>query len=141
DVATTDLGDSTRAGTSALRTAADMVRAGSAKQVLVVASDVRMAAPRSALEANLGDAAAAFLIGDAEVAAALGASLAVTDEIVDVWRTEGDPFVHAWEDRFVVDHGYGAVVREAVKTLLARHGLQAKDFARAVVYGPDARSH
>ena len=141
DVVTGDLGDSTRAGTSALRTAADMVRAGSARQVLVVASDVRMAAPRSAMEANLGDGAAAFLVAADEVAAAFGPTHAVADEIVDVWRTEGDPFVHQWEDRFVVDHGYGAVVREVVKGLCAKHGLSPKDFARAAVYGPDARSH
>jgi hydroxymethylglutaryl-CoA synthase len=141
DVVTTDLGDSTRAGTSALRTAADMVRAGSAKRVLVVASDVRMAAPRSAMEAHLGDGAAAFLVSADEVAAAFGPMHAVADEIIDVWRTEGDPFVHQWEDRFVVDHGYGALVREVVKGLCAKHGLSAKDFARAALYGPDARSH
>lgn len=141
DVRTTDVGDSTRAGTSALRTAADMVRAGSARQVLLVASDVRMAAPRSALEANLGDGAAAFLVGAEEVAATVGPAHAIADEIIDVWRTEGDPFVHAWEDRFVVDHGYRAVVCEAVTELLRRHRLAPRDFARVVLYGPDARSH
>src|SRR5437870_11725786 len=61
DVFTADLGDSLRAGTTALRTAADAVRGGSGKQVLVVAADTRLAAPRSAMEANLGDGAAAFL--------------------------------------------------------------------------------
>src|SRR4029077_11035854 len=53
DVRPADLGDSLRAGTTALRTAADTVRAGSAKRVLVVAADTRLAAPRSAMEANL----------------------------------------------------------------------------------------
>src|SRR5713101_2012189 len=61
DVMTTDVGDSLRAGTTALRSALDAVKAGSAGRVLVVASETRMAAPRSALEANLGDGAAAFL--------------------------------------------------------------------------------
>src|SRR5262245_15865136 len=55
DVLTADLGDSLRAGTTALRTAADTVRAGSAKRVLVVVGDTRLAAPRSAMETNLGD--------------------------------------------------------------------------------------
>ena len=41
-----------------------------------------------------------------EVIATFERAHAVSDEIIDVWRTEGDPFVHAWEDRFVVDHGY-----------------------------------
>src|SRR4029077_3192928 len=67
DVLTADLGDSLRAGTTALRTAVDSVKAASAGRVLVVASDMRMAAPRSAMEASLGDGAAAFLVGAADI--------------------------------------------------------------------------
>jgi hydroxymethylglutaryl-CoA synthase len=141
DVVTTDLGDTLRAGTGALRTAVDAVRAGSAARVLVVASDTRLAAPRSALEPQLGDGAAAFLVAGDEVAAGVAAHHAVADEIIDVWRGEGDPFVHSWEDRFVVDHGYRTSVREAVRGLLAKTGLRPADFARVVLYGPDARSH
>ncbi len=140
DVATIDVGDSLRAGTSALRTAVDMVKAGSAKRVLVAAGEVRMAAPRTALDAAIGDGGAAFLVGDTDVALTLAASHAIADEIIDVWRTEGDPFVHAWEDRFVVDHGYRASVREVVRGLLEKTGVRPGD-VRAVLYGPDARSH
>ncbi len=141
DVLTADLGDSLRAGMTALRTAADSVRSGSATRVLVVVSDARLAAPRSAMEANLGDGAAAFLIGGDAVALDLTAHHAVSDEIVDVWRTDGDPFVHGWEDRFVVDHGYRHNVREVVTGLLARTTLAPKDFQKLVLFGPDARSH
>src|SRR5437899_932043 len=70
DVMTADVGDSLRAGTTALRTAVDAVKAGSAKRVLVVVGETRMAAPRSALEPSLGDGAAAFLVGAAGVALA-----------------------------------------------------------------------
>src|SRR5207253_8594761 len=132
DVMTADMGDSLRAGTTALRIAIDAVKAGSAQRVLVVAGETRMAAPRSALEPNLGDGAAAFLVGADDVALAVSASHTVADEIIDVWRAEGDPFVHAWEDRFVVDHGYRANVREVVRGLLAKTGLGLKDFAKLV---------
>ena len=141
DVLTADLGDSLRAGTNALRAAADAIQAGSAKRILVAIGDVRIAAPRSALEVNLGDAGAAFLLAADGVAAGLGASHNVSDEIIDVWRTEGDRFVHAWEDRFIVDHGYRQNMREVVKGLLGKTKLTAKDITRAVFYGPDARSH
>ena len=141
DVMTADLGDSLRTGTGALRAAADTIRAGSARRVLVVVGDARMAAPRSALERNFGDGAAAFLLGDDKVAAAIEASHTVTDEMIDVWRAAGDPFVHAWEDRFIVDHGYRDNVIEVVKGCFAKTGLSPKDFARLVLYGPDARSH
>jgi 3-hydroxy-3-methylglutaryl CoA synthase len=141
DVHTADLGDSLRAGTSAIRAGLDAIKAGSAKRVLVVVADTRMAAPRSAVEGSLGDAAAAFLLGADEVAAEITAMHSVADEIIDVWRTEGDPFVHAWEDRFVVDHGYRANVREVVKGLYTKAGIGPKDVTKAAVYGPDARAH
>ena len=141
DVLTADLGDSLRAGTTALRTAVDMVRAESERQVLVVAADVRMAAPRSAMEAHLGDGAAAFLVGASDVAASLVGTHAITDEIIDVWRTGSDPFVHAWEERFTVDHGYRHNVREAVSSLLRKQGLSPNNLAKVALYGPDARSH
>ena len=45
DIFTADFTDSVRAGASALRAALDAVAAGSAKRVLVVASDCRLGAP------------------------------------------------------------------------------------------------
>src|SRR5437867_4091911 len=141
DVVTADLGDSLRAGTTALRAGVDSIKAGSAKRVLVVAGDTRMAAPRSPLEANLGDGAAAFLVGDTDVAASMESAHAVADEIIDVWRREGDPFVHSWEDRFVVVHGYRQNVRDVVGGLLEKTGRAPRDFAKLALYGPDARSH
>src|SRR5258705_1821565 len=141
DAYTADMGDSLRAGTNALRAGLDAIKAGSATRVLVVVSDTRMAAPRSAVEGSLGDAAAAFLLGADEVVAEITAMHSVSDEIIDVWRSEGDPFVHSWEDRFVVDHGYRDNVREVVQALFAKSGVTAKDCTRIVLYGPDARSH
>ena len=138
---TADFSGSLRAGTTALRAAADAVTAGSARRVLVVASDCRMGAPRSGLEANLGDGAVAFLVGDAEGVATLDAGAAFADEIVDTWRTAGDPFVHSWEDRFVVQEGYEPGIAEAVRGLLESAGARPADFARLVLYAPDARSH
>jgi 3-hydroxy-3-methylglutaryl CoA synthase len=140
DVYTSDVGDSLRAGTNALRAGLDAVKAGSAKRVLVVAGDTRMAAPRSGLDANIGDGAAAFLLGAEDVVATLEQIHTVSDEIVDVWRTEGDQFVHSWEDRFVVDHGYRDNVVEAVRGLLGKAKIGPKDVTKAVLYGPDARS-
>jgi hydroxymethylglutaryl-CoA synthase len=141
DVYTADVGDSLRAGTNALRAGLDAITAGSAKRVLVVAGETRMAAPRTGLEANIGDGAAAFLLGADDVIATLERAHTVSDEIIDVWRTDGDPFVHTWEDRFVVDHGYRANVVEVVRGLLAKAQIAPKDVTKAVLFGPDARSH
>ena len=140
-VRTADFSGSLRAGTNALRAAVDAVTAGSARRVLVVASDCRMGAPGSGLEMNFGDAAVAFLVGDGDAVATLDASHAVSEEMVDVWRTAGDPFVHAWEDRFVVQEGYTPRMVEAVKGLLEAAGVAADAFAKVALYAPDARSH
>ncbi|HEU4428569.1 MAG TPA: 3-oxoacyl-[acyl-carrier-protein] synthase III C-terminal domain-containing protein [Myxococcota bacterium] len=141
DVRTTDVSGSLRAGTDALHAALDAVTAGSAKRVLVVASDCRLGAPGSALEQNFGDGAAAFLVGGPDAVAAFEGAFAIADEIVDVWRGEGDPFVHSWEERFVVQEGYTPGITEVVRGLLAKLGAKAGDFTRVALFGPDARSH
>jgi 3-hydroxy-3-methylglutaryl CoA synthase len=141
DVATADYAGSLRAGSSALRGALDAVSAGTARTALVVASDCRMAAPRSALERSIGDGAAAFLVGDDHCILTCDALHAVADEILDVWRVTGDPFVHTWEERFVLEHGHRSVLLEAVRGLFQKTGLGPGDFARAALYAPDLGSH
>ncbi len=141
DVRTTDVSGSLRAGTDALHAAFDAVAAGSAKRVLVIASDCRLGAPGSGLEQSFGDGAAAFLIGGADAIATFEGAFSVADEIVDVWRSEGDPFVHSWEERFVVQEGYTPGISEVVRGLLAKLGAKPGDFTKVALYGPDARSH
>ena len=141
DVRSADITGSLRAGTTALRTAADAIAAGSARHALVIASDCRLAAPGSALERNLGDGAAAFLVGEADTVADLEAAHTVSDEIVDLWRAEGDAFVHSWEERFVVQEGYTPNLLAAVSGLLEKSDAEIGDFQRALLYAPDARSH
>ena len=140
DVRTTDTSGSLRAGTGALETALNSVAAGGARNVLVVASDCRMAAPRGALDAKLGDGAAAFLLGDENPIAGFEASHAVMDEFQDLWRREGERFTHSWEDRFVVQEGYLPNASEAVAGLLEKSGRSPADFARLALYGPDPRA-
>jgi 3-hydroxy-3-methylglutaryl CoA synthase len=141
DVMTADVADSLRAGTTALRTAVDAVKAGSARNVLVAVGDCRIGAPRSGLERSFGDGAAAFLIGSASVAAVVEHQHSIADEIIDLWRTERDQFVRSWEDRFVVEHGYQRNLVEAVRGVLQKATLTPADVSKAALYGPDARSH
>jgi len=140
DVATADHAGSLRAGTTALRAAADAVAAGSARRVLVIASDCRLGAPGSTLEQGFGDGAAAFLLGDADEIASFEAWHAVSDEIVDVWRSQADPFVHSWEERFVVQEGFLPNLVEAVRGLLSKLEGGPAGPTRAALYAPDERS-
>jgi len=138
---TADLSGSLRCGLDALRAAADAVDAGSARLALVVASDCRMGAPGSGLERNFGDGAAAFLVGEREAIAQLEGAYAFSDEIVDLWRSAGERFVHSWEERFVIHEGYLPGIREAVRGLLGQLGAELGDFQKVALYAPDARSH
>jgi 3-hydroxy-3-methylglutaryl CoA synthase len=141
DILTADLTDSLRAGTAALRMAADTVRAGPAERVLVTASDLRMVAPRSGMEQGLGDGAAALLIGDKDVIATIEASSSLSNELLDVWRASGATYVRSWEDRFVFEEGYLKILPVAIKNLLEKSGTTNGDINKAVLYGPDLRRH
>jgi hydroxymethylglutaryl-CoA synthase len=140
NIATNDFTGTLRAAAGALLAAIQAVQADPEKLILVVAADARLAAPRSALEMNMGDAAAAFLIGSANVLAAVGDSYAHADEIYDVWRAEHDDYLRSWEDRFNVMHGYTDNLLAACRGLYARTGTTAADYSRAVLGGPDSRS-
>lgn len=105
-VRTADIGHSLRGGAQALLLAHDAVKAGRARQALVLIADCRMGAPGSELERSGGDAAVAFLIGHDGVVAELSGSAAHSEELVDVWRRDGDRFTHQWEDRFTTQYGF-----------------------------------
>lgn len=141
DIHTADFAHSLRGGTSALRLAMDAVKAGSAKKILVTSADGRLGTPGSAFEQNFGDGAGALLIGDTNVVATVESVYSVSDEILDVWRADGDVFVRSWEERFAIAQGYMPVVKETVSGLLKTCGLTSKDFTKAIFYSPDGRRH
>ncbi len=141
NIQTADQTGSTRAGTAAIWAGFDAVRAGSAKTVLVIASDVRLAAPGSGLEMKFGDGAAAFLISDGDALASLDHSSAVTDEITDIWRPTGQEYVHTWEDRFVVQESYLPNMKRVLGALLEDSETAIGDYQRVAICAPDARSH
>jgi len=140
DIVTADYANTLRAGTGALMAAADSVGAGSARQVMVAASDARLAPPGSLLEQTLGDGAAAILVGKDGVIATIEGSYSVCNEILDVWRTERMPFLKSWETRFTGTEGYQKTMVEAVAGVLKKTGLEPKQVAKVVLYTPDARA-
>ncbi|MEJ2715798.1 MAG: zinc ribbon domain-containing protein [Deltaproteobacteria bacterium] len=139
DVLVADVTNSVRAGTIALRAALDAVEAGTAEQVLVLAADCRLGAPGSEWERKCADGGAALLVGKSEIVAKAGHSFSLSDEILDVWRSEEDRFIRAWETRFVVTEGYLRVTREAVNGLMTRYGLAAEEFSKIAIAVPDKR--
>ena len=137
---TADIANSLRAGTIAMNFALDGIRSGRSRSILVTASDCRLGHPRGEFESLIGDGAAAVLFGNSGVVAAIEASHSVSNELVDVWRAETSMYVQSAEDRFILAKGYREIVGKAVRELLKTSGLTPKDFAKFVLYSPDARS-
>ncbi|MBI2831889.1 MAG: hydroxymethylglutaryl-CoA synthase family protein [Chloroflexi bacterium] len=141
DILTADFSTSLRAGTTALTAAANAVKAGAAKQVLVVASDMRLPMPGSDFEREFGDGAAALLVSSTDISVAIRDSFSLADEIHDIWRSDEDKYIRSWEERFNLDEGYFRVLPRAISRLAERNGLSVKDFSRSVFNGPNARRH
>ncbi|MEW6033313.1 MAG: hydroxymethylglutaryl-CoA synthase [Chloroflexota bacterium] len=141
DLHSADFTSSLRAAASALQAALDAVTAGSARQVLVVASDSRLPHPGSASELLFGDGAAAFIVGKDGVIAEVEGSHALSSEFLDVWRLDTDAGPRTWEERFIIEEGYNRLLPAAVSGLLKKLNASPQDFAKAVFYAPDARTH
>jgi 3-hydroxy-3-methylglutaryl CoA synthase len=141
DIFTADITDVLRAGTTALKSALDSVAAGSAKNVLVVASDNRQGAPKGEAERNSGDGAVAFIISEDAVIAEQAGSYTITENMMDTWRSAGDQFVRSWEDRFAIEEGLERIMGEAVSGFMEKEGVSVKDVAKLALYSPDARRH
>jgi len=139
DVFTADFANSIRAGTSALKAALGMVKAGAAKQILVTAADCRLGAPGSPFERTFGDGGAALLVGKENLIAELEEEHSISDEIYDVWRRDVDLYVNSWEDRFIYSYGYHTVVNEAVSGLMKKAGVESKDVKKAVLSAPETK--
>ncbi len=141
DIRTADFTESTKAGTTALISACDAVKAGTMKNSLVCTSDCRLGQAGGAQEQAYGDAAAAFLIGDSNVIASLEGSYSISQDFVGHWRAQNDKFDRTWEDRFIRDMGYAKLIPQVITGLLQKYNLRIADFAKVVYALPYAREH
>ena len=141
DIFAADVTDVLKAGTTALMSALDSVNAGSAINVLVIASDNRQSAPRGDIERNLGDGAAAFLVSKDNVVAELAGNYSITENMMDTWRSTGDSFVRSWEDRFATEEGLERILGDALSGYFEKYGVEARDVGKVAFYAPDGRRH
>lgn len=140
EIVTADYANSLRAGTAALRAAAETVNSGAAKNILVTAADCRLGFPQSEQEQLCGDGAAALLVGNSGALATIEGTYSVCEEITDVWRTDKDNFIRSWEERWAVTYGYTRNMQRAITGIMRQYALTPKDLAKVVLYAPDARS-
>jgi 3-hydroxy-3-methylglutaryl CoA synthase len=138
---TADFSNSLRAGTIALKMAADAVTSGSAESILITASDCRIGAPGGRFEQILGDGACAFIIGSSDLLATIEGSYSVYSDFTDLWRTTDDIFVQSGEGRFIDEAGYMPLMQGAISELMKKYSLAPGDFSKFVYYASDNKQH
>lgn len=128
-----------RSGVGALRAALRSAEPA----VLVTAADIRTGPANSPDESAGGDAAAAFVVGDAAVGPVVAEYLggaSVTREFLDRWRQPGDARTKAWEERFS-ETQYLDVGLQAWHAALDHTVLSADDIDLVLIAGPHARAN
>lgn len=132
-----ELGSNSRMGLAGLSLASELATAG--RTTLVCAGDVVIGAPGGSRERDSGDAAVAFVTGpgDRPIARILG-SASATSEVLDVWRTPGEPFARQWEERFGVEV-LGPVSLDTAQRALAAAGVAPAALAKVVLDATNRR--
>lgn len=139
-----DFGHSLRAGTTALQAALDAVKAGSAQNIVVVAADMRQAAPGTIHEAVFGDGAAAILVGQGEaVLLDLVAQYHLSAPVIDAWRPAHARYLRTDDEAYTTAKGYNALTTQALDGLLAKASANTPpaQIDHVIASAPDGRSY
>ena len=136
---TADFTNSLRSGTIAMRSAADAVKSGSAKSILIAVSDSRLGGPQGRNEQLLGDGAAAIIIGSGQTIADIEDSYSRFNDFTDYWRTGRDDFIQSAEGRFIDASGYMPTMQETISGLMKKNSASPKDFSKIVFHASDIR--
>ncbi len=136
---TADFANSLRAGTIAMRSAVDAVKNGSAKSILITASDCRLGGPQGRNEQLIGDGAAAIAIGSNQTIADIEDSYSIFNDFTDYWRTNRDDFIQSAEGRFIDANGYMPTMQETITGLMKKNSVSPRDFSKIVFYASDMK--
>ena len=141
DVVTIDFAGTTKAGTTALKAAADAVKAGSAKKVLVVAGECMVLTPSTDFEQVCGDAAAAILVGKEDGIAEISDFVSTIEPIPGPWRRSTDTLPQRFESKLDLRYGFMKSTVSTMQSLLKKYNLSIKDFSKLVFNAPDPRGY
>lgn len=133
-IRTADFAGSLRSCAEAMLFAKD-----SGRCTMVATGDCRLGACDGQYEGDLGDGAAAFLMGQGDVLAEIVDSVSFSKDIHDMWRSDDDRYVHFWDVRYANSTHYEPQVKRAVKALLDKTGLTAADITTIVNYAHEDR--
>ncbi len=131
-----DIGQSQRAGTTALLMGLDQVTGATAGARLIVAADRRLARAGSAQAANMGHGSAAVIVGSDHLIAEWLGSGSITRDFVDHFRKAGEKYDYFWEERWIRDEGYLKIAVEGCRAALRQVGITGAQIDRFVFGSP-----
>lgn len=132
EIRTQDIAHSQRAGVGSLLSA---LSAGD-QSGLVIASDQPRGKPASTQEITYGAGAAAFTLGSEGIVAELLGSASQSVFFVDHFRSVGEPYDYAWEERWVRNEGYLKLVPETVQRAFSDASVNSTDVTRFILASP-----
>ena len=135
---TSDFSGSLRAGSSSMLYAFDTIKDGG--QALATMSDCRLGAADGKFEAELGDGAAAFLLGSEDLLATLDGTVSISKNAIDQWRSDHDIYVRNWDMRYANTELYIPLVKQAATELMNKLNLTPADYANIVLYGHEEKN-
>ena len=127
-----DFASSTRAGITAAISAAEAIKSGNKKKILVTAADQRRTKMATMFEMFLGDGAAALLLGEGDVIAEYLGSYSHSCDFVDHYRGIDKKYDYSWEERWVRDEGYAKIIPQAIKGFFEKTGMSPSDITMFV---------
>ncbi len=137
DVMVADFEFACKAGTAAMQVCSALVRAGDIEYGMAIGADTSQGRPGDALEYTAGAGGAAFVIGKGPLAT-IDATYSFTTDTPDFWRREGQDYP-SHGARFTGEPAYFTHLPEAVRGLLAKTGLTAKDFDFVAFHTPNGK--
>jgi 3-hydroxy-3-methylglutaryl CoA synthase len=132
NIRSADFSGALKSGTTALLAGVEAVASKGVNNLMVCSSDCRLGKAGSPQEMIIGDAAAAFIVGDKNVIAEYKGSFSSTFDFVDHYRGRYEKYNHKWEDRWIRDEGFGKLIPEAIGGFLNKYELKIQDFAKVV---------
>jgi hydroxymethylglutaryl-CoA synthase len=138
DVHVADFEFACKAGTEAMFVALGLVESRRVDYAMAIGADTSQGAPDDALEFSASAGGAAYLFGREDVMAEVVATHSVTTDTPDFWRREG-AFYPRHSGRFTGEPAYFTHVLAAARAVLAKAGLEPRDFRHAVFHMPNGK--
>lgn len=135
---TLDIASSLRGGTQALRVGLNALANG-ARRVLVAVADLRKTEAGGRMEPDMGDGAAAFLLGP-DAAVAVRPLRTEYSTTMDRWRLAGEETVRTGDDRFTSKIVFQDSLAAAIRQAMADSNLTPALIRKIAIPGADHRA-